>query len=83
MKCSREQQGFTLIEVLIAMALTVVVASIAYSGLSAVLDSLDQTRQAMSRTSELSKAMRMISRIDRGNRALTFGIDHLPPFARI
>ncbi|MGB0187620.1 MAG: type II secretion system minor pseudopilin GspJ [Aequoribacter sp.] len=62
MKCSREQQGFTLIEVLIAMALTVVVASIAYSGLSAVLDSLDQTRQAMSRTSELSKALRMISR---------------------
>ena len=62
MKCSREQQGFTLIEVLIAMALTVVVASIAYSGLSAVLDSLDQTRQAMNRTSELSKALRMISR---------------------
>ena len=62
MKCSREQQGFTLIEVLIAMSLTVVVASIAYSGLSAVLDSLDQTRQAMSRTSELSKALRMISR---------------------
>ena len=62
MKCSREQQGFTLIEVLIAMSLTVVVASIAYSGLSAVLDSLDQTRQAMNRTSELSKALRMISR---------------------
>jgi len=55
-------QGFTLIEVLIAMTLTVVVATIAYSGLSAVLDSLDQTRQATNRTSELSKALRMISR---------------------
>lgn len=62
MRCSRGQQGFTLIEVLIAMALTVVVATIAYSGLSAVLDSLDQTRQAMNRTTELSKALRMISR---------------------
>jgi general secretion pathway protein J len=62
MKSASKQQGFTLIEVLIAMALTVVVASIAYSGLSAVLDSLDQTRQAMNRTSELSKALRMISR---------------------
>lgn len=62
MSGSDKRQGFTLIEVLIAMALTVVVATIAYSGLSAVIDSLDQTRQAMNRTTELSKALRLLSR---------------------
>ena len=55
-------RGFTLLEVLVAMALTVVVASIAYSGLSSVLDSLDRTRTAMDRTVELNRALRIMSR---------------------
>ncbi|MEY3007096.1 MAG: type secretion system protein GspJ, partial [Pseudomonadota bacterium] len=54
--------GFTLLEVLVAMALTVVVASIAYSGLSSVLDSLERTRTAMDRTVELNRALRIMSR---------------------
>ena len=59
---AHKTSGFTLLEVLIAIALTAVVGTIAYSGLSSVLMSAEQTQAAMARSTELSRAMRIISR---------------------
>ncbi|MEM9256861.1 MAG: type II secretion system minor pseudopilin GspJ [Pseudomonadota bacterium] len=54
--------GFTLIEVLIAMAITAIVAAIAYSGLSSVVTSLDVLRGNADRSFEINRAWQIISR---------------------
>lgn len=54
--------GFTLIEVLIALAITAFVATIAYSSLSAVISGVESTRAAATATYELDRALMIISR---------------------
>ena len=56
------QRGFTLIEVLIALAITAFVATIAYSGLSAVISGVESTRATATATYELDRAMMVLSR---------------------
>ncbi len=56
------QRGFTLIEVLIALAITAFVATIAYSGLSAVISGVESTRATATATYELDRAMMILSR---------------------
>ncbi|MEH6580468.1 MAG: type II secretion system minor pseudopilin GspJ [Halioglobus sp.] len=54
--------GFTLIEVLIALAITAFVSSIAYASLSTVLDGIKATREIADRTHEINRAWMIITR---------------------
>ncbi|MFK7829226.1 MAG: type II secretion system minor pseudopilin GspJ [Congregibacter sp.] len=58
----RGNQGFTLVEVLIALAITVLVAGAAYSGISAVLSGAEQLRESGQRMVELNRAFSLLSR---------------------
>ena len=58
----RSANGFTLIEVLIAMAITAFVATIAYTSLSTVLAGVESTRQVSGRTYDVNRAWMIISR---------------------
>jgi len=55
-------RGFTLIEVLIALAITAFVSTIAYTSLSAVISGVESTRAAATATYELDRALMIISR---------------------
>lgn len=55
-------RGFTLIEVLIAMAITALVAAAAYSGLSTVLTAAEQLRASNDRSGELQRALAILDR---------------------
>lgn len=55
-------RGFTLIEVLIAMAITTFVALVAYSTLSTVITGVDSIRTEARRLHELNRAVDVISR---------------------
>lgn len=59
---SRPTSGFTLIEVLISLAITAFVASIAYASLSTVLVGVESTRQSADRSNEINRAWMIISR---------------------
>ncbi len=82
---SREKylsSGFTLIEVLVALSLTVVVTFASYTGLSVAIEGTDQLRITTTRLSEVDRAFGMLTRdlrqvIDRPIRD-EFG-DVLPP----
>ena len=54
--------GFTLIEVLLAIALTAVVAFMAYAGVSAAADAAEHHRMQVQRLGDLQTAMRWITR---------------------
>lgn len=54
--------GFTLVEVLIALAITAFVATIAYTSLSTALTGVEATRAVAARTYEVSRAWLIISR---------------------
>ncbi len=54
--------GFTLVEVLIALAITAFIAAIAYSSLSAALQAVESTRATAQRSYEVSRAWMIISR---------------------
>jgi general secretion pathway protein J len=54
--------GFTLIEVLIAMAITALVAMLSFTSLSSVLTSVEVLRDRGQRISELNRAWTLISR---------------------
>lgn len=54
--------GFTLIEVLIALAITAFVASIAYTSLSTVLAGVESARETAQRSYEVNRAWMIISR---------------------
>ena len=54
--------GFTLIEVLIAMSITALVATLSFSSLTAVLSSVESLREHGERTSEMNRAWRIVSR---------------------
>lgn len=55
-------KGFTLLEVLIAMAITAFVAAVAYSSLATVLSAVESTRESANRTFEINRAWMIISR---------------------
>lgn len=59
---SGRSAGFTLIEVLIALAITAFVSAIAYSSLSTVISAVESTRQATDRTYNINRAWMIISR---------------------
>ena len=54
--------GFTLVEVLVAMAITVLVAIIAYSALSAALASAERLRVGTERARDIGQVMAMLAR---------------------
>ena len=54
--------GFTLIEVLIALAITAFVATIAYASLSSVISGVESTRTAATRNYELNRALMIMTR---------------------
>lgn len=55
-------RGFTLVEVLIAMAITAFVSMIAYTSLSTVLLGVESMRESTDRTQEINRAWMIISR---------------------
>lgn len=55
-------RGFTLIEVLIAMAITAMVAAMAFASLDSTLDSVEGLREQGERISEVNRAWSLISR---------------------
>jgi general secretion pathway protein J len=59
---NRRASGFTLIEVLIALAITAFVSSIAYASLSSVISGVESTRGAAQRTYEINRAWSILSR---------------------
>lgn len=54
--------GFTLVEVLIAMAITALVAAIAYSSLARVMAGVEGLRASADRSYEINRAMMILSR---------------------
>ncbi len=59
---SVRQTGFTLLEVLIALAVTAVVGALAYGSLTAAMDSADGLRDSADRVTEVERAFTLISR---------------------
>ena len=62
MRSRLASQGFTLVEVLIAMAITAMVAVIAYGGLSAALSGAESLRAAVSRSHDIHQTLGLLSR---------------------
>ena len=62
MRCSRPAAGFTLVEVLIALAITAFIAAIAYRSLSTALQAVESTRAIAQRSYEVNRAWMIISR---------------------
>ena len=56
------QRGFTLVEVLIAMAITALVSVVAYSGLSAALSGAESLRSSAARSHDLQQTLGLLSR---------------------
>ena len=54
--------GFTLVEVLVAMAITALVAMVSYSALSAALSAAETLRVSTERTREIGQVMAMLAR---------------------
>ncbi len=54
--------GFTLVEVLIALAITAFVAAVAYTGLSTVINGVESTRGVAERTWEVNRALQILQR---------------------
>ena len=59
---ARAHRGFTLIEVLIAMAITAMVATLAFASLDSTLDSAEALREQGERISEINRAWNLLSR---------------------
>jgi general secretion pathway protein J len=62
MVAPKQNAGFTLIEVLIALSITAFVSMIAYTSLSTVLTGVERTRESTDRIYELERAWMIISR---------------------
>ena len=54
--------GFTLVEVLVAMAITALISVMAYTGLSSALSGAESMRAAATRAHEINHALSMLSR---------------------
>lgn len=59
---TQRQWGFTLIEVLIAMAVTAFVAAASFSGISSLLTGAEQLRLAAERTRDLNRTFTLLNR---------------------
>jgi general secretion pathway protein J len=55
-------RGFTLVEVLIALAITAFVSTIAYTSLSTVLNGAERTQQSAERSYQVNRALMILSR---------------------
>ena len=62
MALHRQLKGFTLVEVLIALAITAFVSMIAYTSLSSVIVGVEGMRETTDRTYEINRAWMIISR---------------------
>ena len=62
MRHSKRASGFTLVEVLIALAITAFVATIAYNSLSTAITGMEVTRENSQRAYAVSRAWMIISR---------------------
>ena len=60
--CQKKQIGFTLIEVLIAIAIFAILSVLAYGGLSSVIESKQQTEDALTRLRQLQLTMTKLQR---------------------
>ena len=58
----RSEAGFTLVEVLIAMAITAFVAVVGYTGLTTVITGVDSLRQETRQLEELNRAFQVLGR---------------------
>lgn len=58
----RSEVGFTLVEVLIAMAITAFVAVVGYTGLTTVITGVDSLRQETRQLEELNRAFQVLGR---------------------
>ena len=58
----RSDAGFTLVEVLIAMAITAFVAVVGYTGLTTVITGVDSLRQETRQLEELNRAFQVLGR---------------------
>ena len=56
------QAGFTLVEVLIALAITAFVAAVAYTSLSTVITGVESAQATAARVTEVNRAFAMLSR---------------------
>ena len=54
--------GFTLVEVLVAMAITALISVVAYGALSSALSGADSVRSAMVRSQEINQTLTLLSR---------------------
>ncbi|GAB3287047.1 type II secretion system minor pseudopilin GspJ [Parahaliea aestuarii] len=59
---SRRAGGFTLVEVLIALAISAFIAAAAYTGLSTVMTGVERSRAQADRTWEINRALTLLSR---------------------
>lgn len=81
----KKRAGFTLLELLVAMAIFAVVAALAYGGLIAVMQQYDSTHTAQERLQEIRRAVVLLERDlfqvrDRSVREAYQG-DYLPPLS--
>lgn len=56
------QAGFTLLEVLIAMAVTAFIAAVAYTGIATVIGGAEQLREVGERTRDMNRAFALLDR---------------------
>lgn len=69
----QRKKGFTLLEILIALAVTAFVAAAAYAGMTTVIAGVESTREVAERTASINRALAVMSRdirqfVDRGVR---------------
>lgn len=60
MNRARRQRGFTLLEVLVAMAIAVLVAALAYESFSVATDATERTAAAAKRLNHIDRALQLI-----------------------
>ena len=75
------QRGFTLVEVLIAMAITAFVSVLSYQTLSTAITGIESARDASQRLHEINRAFTVMSRDIRqiANRPVVDVVGNLPP----
>ena len=61
-RAEHPSRGFTLVEVLIALAITGFVAAVAYTSLSTVITGVEAARESAQRTHEINRALMLLSR---------------------
>jgi len=59
--CRQEQRGFTLLELLVAIAIFAIVGALALGGLNAVLSQQETARRQLQRLDNLQRAVRLVS----------------------